>query len=68
MLNLDALERRLSGAPEYPNFPLLHISEHVLNFDEDIGVSSGILEVLTILFSSFNANSWDRFVMPTKQL
>jgi hypothetical protein len=68
MLNLDALERRLSGAPEYPNFPLLYISEHVLNFDEGSSVSSRILEVLTILFSSFISNSWVRFVMPTKQL
>ena len=57
MLNLDALERKLSGAPEYLNFPLLYISEHVLNFDEDSGVSSGILEVLTILFSSFITSS-----------
>jgi hypothetical protein len=68
MLNLDALERRLSGAPEYPNFPLLYISKHVPNRDEGSGVSSGILEVLAILFSSFIANSWERFFMPTKQL
>jgi hypothetical protein len=68
MLNLDALERRLSGAPEYPNLPLLYISEHVPNLDEGSGISSGNLEVLTILFPSFIANSWERFVMPTKQL
>jgi hypothetical protein len=68
MLNLNALERRLSGAPEYPNFPILYISEHAPNLDEGNGVSSGILEVLTILLSYFIANSWDRFVMPTKQL
>jgi hypothetical protein len=49
MLNLNALERRLSGAPEYPNFPVLYISEHVPNLDEDSGVSSGNLEVLTII-------------------
>jgi hypothetical protein len=66
MLNLDALERRLSGAPEYPNFLILYISEHAPNLDEGSDVSSGILEVLTILFSSFIANSWERFVMPTK--
>jgi hypothetical protein len=68
MLNLDALERRLSGAPEYPKFPILYISEHAPNLDEGRGVSFGILEVLTILFSSFNTNSWERFIMPTKQL
>jgi hypothetical protein len=68
MLNLDALERRLSGAPEYPNFPLLYISEHVPNLDEGSGVSSGILEVLTILFSSLIAITWERFVMTTKRL
>jgi hypothetical protein len=26
------------------------------------------LEVLKILFSSFIANSWEQFVMPTKEL
>jgi hypothetical protein len=68
MLNLDALERRLSGAPEYPNFPLLYIYEHVPNLDEGSVVFSGVSEVLTILFSSFIDNSRERFVMPTKQL
>jgi hypothetical protein len=68
MLNLDALERRLSGAPEYPNFLILYISEHEPNLDERSGISSGILEALTILFASFIANSWERLIMPTKQL
>jgi hypothetical protein len=44
------------------------ISEHAPNLDEGSGVSYGILEVLTMLFSSFIANTWERFVMPTKQL
>jgi hypothetical protein len=44
------------------------ISEHAPNLDEGSSVSSRILEVLTMLFSSFIANSWERFVMPTKQL
>jgi hypothetical protein len=69
MLNIDALERRLSGAPENPNFPILYISKHAPNLDhEGSGVSSGILKVLAILFSSFIAKSWERFVMLTKQL
>jgi hypothetical protein len=59
MSNLDALERKLSGTLDYLNFLLLYISGHVLNFDEYNGVSSGILEVLTILFSPFIANSWE---------
>jgi hypothetical protein len=59
MLNLNALERGLSVAPEYPNFPILYILEHVPNLDEGSGVSSGILEVLMILFASFIANSWE---------
>jgi hypothetical protein len=42
MLNLGALERRLSGALEYPNFPILYISEHAPNLDEGSGVSSGM--------------------------
>jgi hypothetical protein len=44
------------------------ISKHAPNLDEGSGVSSRILEVLTMLFSSFIANSWERFFMPTKQL
>jgi hypothetical protein len=42
MLNLGALERRLSGALEYPNFPILYISEHAPNLDEGSGASSGM--------------------------
>jgi hypothetical protein len=35
MLVLDALESKLNGALEYPIFPFLYISEHVLNLDEN---------------------------------
>jgi hypothetical protein len=57
MLILDALESRLNGALEYPFFPFLYISEHVLNFDENNSAPLGILEV--ILISAFITNSWE---------
>jgi hypothetical protein len=66
MLILDALESRLNGALEYPIFPFLYISEHVLNLDENSSAPFGILEVLMILISTFITNSWERFTMPAK--
>jgi hypothetical protein len=59
MLILDALEGRLNGALEYPIFPFLYISEHVLNLDENSNAPFGILEVLMILISDFVTNSWE---------
>jgi hypothetical protein len=59
MLILDALESRLNGALEYPIFPFLYISEHVLNLDENSSAPFGILGVLMILISSFITNTWE---------
>jgi hypothetical protein len=59
MLISDALECRLNGALEYPIFPFLYISEHVLNIDENSNAPFGILEVLMILISDFVTNSWE---------
>jgi hypothetical protein len=59
MLILNALESRLNGALEYPIFPFLYISEHVLNLDENSSAHFGILEVVMILISAFIMNSWE---------
>jgi hypothetical protein len=53
------LESRLNGALEYPIFPFLYISEHVLNLDENSSAHFGILEVVMILISAFIMNSWE---------
>jgi hypothetical protein len=59
MLILDALESRLNVALEYPIFPLLYNSEHVLNLDENSNAPFRILEVLMILISALITNSWE---------
>ena len=46
----------------------LYISVHVPNLMKTAGLALKLLEMLTNLISSLITNSWERFVMPAKQV